>query len=223
MNKSRWVISWQLHIRSYGISLHITYRTISIHGEETIKHAEWGFLRYANCCYIKSTGWRADTEEVQLESTCHKSLKVHGRANPAAALHRRALHGDDFVYAGSELQHRGSGQQEGMGWNMALPPLGAAAAIGVTEGLSALPAPHESSSHPLTLHCLDVVPRPVPKPHQIQPWCIFLEILWITFTVPVCPWVWFIAAFVRSDFCVFRAWAVLADRLPLPILWSLGL
>lgn len=83
--------------------------------------------------------------------------------------------------------------------------------------------PHGSSSHPLTLHCLDVVPRPVPKPHQIQFWCIFLEMLWITFPVPVCPWVWFIVAFVRSDFCVFRAWAGLPDRFPLPILWSLGL
>lgn len=30
-------------------------------------------------------GWRAATEEVQLKSTCHKSLKVHREANPSAA------------------------------------------------------------------------------------------------------------------------------------------
>lgn len=158
-----WVISWQLHIRSYGISLHITYRTISIHREETIKHAEWGFLRYANCCYIKSTGWRADTEEVQLESTCHKSLKVRGGENPAAALPHRALPADDFMWDGAGTQ---------------LCPL-----WGFTS------TAHGSSSHLPALCFLGAVPHWVLDCPQAHPnlvlICFFLEANWITLPIPI--------------------------------------
>lgn len=174
-----WVISWQLHIRSYGISLHITYRTISIHREETIKHAEWGFLRYANCCYIKSMRWRTDTEEVQLKSTCHKSLKVHWGQNPAAALPLQALSGDDFMWDGAGTQ--------------------LCALWGFTS------TPHGSSSHLLVLCFLGAVPHWVLAYPQAHPnlflICFFLKQIGSHLPFPPSRlWVWLVATSNRLGF-----------------------